>query len=172
MQARIIIWTICLFTLTLTLSACDSRANESDAEADRNTLIVLGAILQGDYNVRAACLRATQAGLSCAEGTGLPAATAADTYSAISQLVYGSVTLPASITSDSLCDTLIASSTALARATAEARTCLFQCEADYWNADPTNQCTALDYTNTASGFPAGVAGCFASCLQSTPRFYY
>lgn len=166
----------CLTTLLIfgCVAACDSRAGESDAEADRNTLIMLSALIQGSYDFRATCLRAAQAGIQCATDTGLPASTAATTYAGISQLVYNVNETPTGSTAAELCDELIARSPLLQRATAEARHCFFQCEGDFWSgarATP-NRCNALEYSALPAELIAGAASCSASCLSETPRFYY
>lgn len=161
--------------LLVGLSACDSRANESDAEADRNSLIVLGALLQGDYDVRAACLGATQGGLDCAGDTGLPASAAAAAYAQVSQLVYNVSETPTGTTAAGLCDELIAQSQLLSQATAETRRCFFACEAGFWNAARSaapNSCNAGNYANLPAQLAVDIATCSANCIAATPRFYY
>ena len=164
---------ICFFLACLSL-ACDSRAGESDAEADRNSLIVLSSLLRDATNVEQACARSVGAGFACAEETGLGAALARESYAGVLQLLLSLNATPTSDSATSVCSAAYASSL-LARASATSRVCWFQCEANFWNtalAADNGPCGPTEYANLVSRGPGEILACFNSCLSDQARFYY
>ncbi|MEQ9367166.1 MAG: hypothetical protein RIF32_23235 [Leptospirales bacterium] len=165
---------LCCALFFSTAAACDSRSSESDAEDDRNQLIVLSSLLTNATNFEAACQRSVASGFACAENTGLGQTLARESYGRVMQLVLELPAAPDSSSAEKLCDDLYISP-ALVRATGATRVCWFQCETNFWNAalaaNP-GVCGALDYANLAARAPGEIFACFNSCVSATTRFYY
>ncbi|MCR9143674.1 MAG: hypothetical protein NXI24_15610 [bacterium] len=171
---RIFAASIALMALLMNTTACDSRAGESDAESDRNSLIVLSSLIAGQADFEAACRRSVAAGFACAENTGIGVSLARASYAGFLELSLGLAAAPTTASEGETCSDLYASPI-LTRATGATRVCYFNCEANFWNtalaANPT-ACNAIDYATLATRAPAEITGCFDACVRDTARFYY